>query len=360
MVVCFAKFIEDENMFIHDRIYRVIDANLNRASEGLRVLEDVVRFFMDEENLTRRLKNLRHLVLKEIDNLPEKEKLIASRASLQDVGAKLKEKPRGKIEELIQANFKRVQEAQRSLEEYGKLILPSWGERFRELRFQTYSLEKQVKMKLKKRVDYTLYAVTESSLQEDELFFKVVQAVKGGITVLQLREKNLSSRQFLNRAINIKKIIPPHIAFIINDRIDVALACGADGVHLGQEDIPLSSARKILGEDKIIGVSTHNVEQAVRAGAEGADYIGVGPVFSTSTKPDALEPLGCEMVSHINREVKIPVVAIGGISPQNIKDVLETGVEGIAVVSSIFLKEDISGATQRLLNIIREFKRSRS
>ena len=126
-------------------IYRIIDANLNRAAEGLRVIEDALRFVIEEKNLTEKIKNLRHLLLGEIKNLPENWSLIISRESEKDVGKDLKEQPREKINELITANFRRVEEAERSLEEYGKLILPSWGEKFRQFRFQTYTLEKEVK-----------------------------------------------------------------------------------------------------------------------------------------------------------------------------------------------------------------------
>lgn len=211
-------------------------------------------------------------------------------------------------------------------------------------------------MRLRKKINYTLYAITGPSLKEEELLSKITQAIKGGVTAVQLREKNLSSREFLSRATHMQKIIPPPVAFIINDRIDIALACNADGVHLGQDDIPLSLARRILGEDKIIGASTHNMEQAKTAEAEGADYLGIGPVFSTSTKPDALNPVGCEAVSHIKKGVKIPVVAIGGISPQNIREVLKAGADGVAVVSAIFAQEDVLEATRRLSGIIREYK----
>lgn len=343
-------------MLSHDRTYRVIDVNLNRASEGLRVLEDAVRFFINDRDLTEELKNLRHLLLKETERLPGKEKLIALRDSVQDVGAKLKEEKREKIEELIEANFKRVEEALRSLEEYGKLILSSWGEKFREFRFQTYNLEKKTKVRLRKKINLTLYAVTPSSLQEKDLLFKSFQLIRGGATAIQLREKSLSSREFLNRAIKLKKINPPEMTFIINDRIDIALACDAQGVHLGQDDVPLSFARKILGEDKIIGVSTHSVQEAKKAEAEGADYVAIGPVFSTPTKADALEPVGCELVSCVKREIKVPVVAIGGILLKNIREVLKTGVDGVAVISAIFSEKDVLRATQKLIEIIEEYK----
>ncbi|MBC7188736.1 thiamine phosphate synthase, partial [Candidatus Aerophobetes bacterium] len=329
-------------MYSHkSRIYRVIDANFNRATEGLRVLEDVARFYMNDENLTSEFKKMRHLFLEEIKSLPRMEKLIASRFALEDVGLKLKEKERKNLTELVEANFKRVEEAERTLEEFGKLISSSFGERFRQLRFKTYQLEKKMLLKLRKKVDYTLYAVTFPSLPEEKLFSQVKQAIEGGVTVIQLREKNLSSRQFLERAVKLREIIPPQVSFIVNDRVDVALCCDADGVHLGQDDLPVSSARQLMGDNKIIGVSTHNLEEAKKAEKEGADYIATGPVFSTSTKPDALSPIGCKLLSCIKKEVSIPVVAIGGISLENLKQVLDAGADGIAVVSAIFSSEDV-------------------
>jgi len=343
-------------MLSRDKVYRIIDANLNRAAEGLRVLEEAVRFCMDREDLTREFKQLRHLLLSQVRDLPGKEKLIVSRSSLEDVGKKLKDEPRKEIQDIIDANFRRVEEAQRCLEEYGKLILPSWGEKFRQFRFQTYELEKRIKIKLKKIVDYTLYAITESSLPEKELIFKVQRAIKGGITVLQLREKKISTRDFLNRATKLKNMLPHNVTFIVNDRIDIALACGAEGVHLGQKDMPLHLARRIMGEDKVIGISTHSLEEAKKAEKEGADYIGVGPIFPTPTKTDAPGPVGCEIISQIKKEVKIPVVAIGGISPHNLREVLEAGADGIASISAIFVQKDVLKATENLIRMIRKFK----
>ncbi|MCD6257873.1 thiamine phosphate synthase [Candidatus Aerophobetes bacterium] len=359
----FAKFCDTKNMgdpvYMPSRqsIYRIIDANLNRAAEGLRVIEDALRFVIEEKKLTEKIKNLRHLLLGEIKNLPENWSLIISRESEKDVGKDLKEQPREKINELITANFRRVEEAERSLEEYGKLILPSWGEKFRQFRFQTYTLEKEVKVKLKKRkVDYTLYAITESSLKIEELLEKVKKIIKGGASVIQLREKNLSSKEFLLKAVELKKIIPSDVTFIINDRIDIALACDADGVHLGQEDIPLSFARGIMGEGKIIGISTHNLKEAKEAKLQGADYIGVGPIFPTSGKKDAGTPKGVKIITAIKNEVKIPVVAIGGISAENVQEVLKAGADGVAVISAIFSQKDVLKATRELYNKIQEFR----
>lgn len=345
-------------MLAHAKIYRVIDANLNRASEGLRVLEDAIRFFMNNQALTEESKNLRHLLAKISADLLGREQLIMARDSLQDVGSNLQEEKREKVDALIEANFKRVEEALRSLEEYGKLIFPFWGEKFRSLRFQVYNLEKKTRLSFKKKLNLTLYAITPCSLSEEELLFRTAQVVKGGATVIQLREKLLPTRDFLSRAVKLKKIIPPSVAFIINDRIDIALACDAHGVHLGQDDIPLTYARKILGEDKVIGVSTHTLADAKVAQAEGADYVAIGPVFPTSTKTDAFEPVGCELVSQVKNEVTIPVVAIGGISRENVQTVLATGVDGVAVVSVIFSEKNELQATEKLFGLIKKCKGS--
>ena len=340
-----------------DKIYRIIDVNLNRAAEGLRVLEDAVRFAINDTILTCELKNLRHALLREIRTLPEGEKLIFFRDSEYDVGTKLKEDSRDSIQDLITANFRRVQEAERSLEEYGKLIFPGWGEKFRKFRFQTYTLEKKIKTRLRKRWNFSLYAITESSLDERKLLEKVTKAIEGGVTVLQLREKNISSKEFLRRALKVREIVPPHVLFLINDRVDIALSCRADGVHLGQDDLPVSFARNIMGEDKIIGVSTHNLKEAKEAQSQGADYIGVGPIFATFTKPDARAPVGVEVISQIKEEIKIPVIAVGGITSQNIHQVLKAGADGVAVISAIFAQENILKATKTLREIIDEFRK---
>ena len=338
-------------------IYRIIDANLNRASEGLRVIEDAVRFVLDDRSFTEELKELRHSLAKIVEETPvfSREELISSRNSQKDVGAQLAEEKREKIKEMIRANFKRVEEAERSLEEFGKLLSPLMGERFRKIRFQTYCLEKKIEMRLYKKHNFSLYVITSSDLIEKESFeMKVKEIIANGATVIQLREKNLPLRAFLKIALLMRKIVEPPVLFIINDRVDIAIACQADGVHIGQEDMPLGMARQILGEHRIIGVSTHSVKQAQEAQKEGADYIAIGPIFSTSSKPNVGPPKGPQIISQVKEMVEIPVVAIGGINLDNMDKTMEAGADGIAVINAVFQEADVGLATRMLSEKIRD------
>lgn len=344
---------------MHSRrvIYRIIDANLNRASEGLRVIEDGVRFILDDRSFTEELKRLRHSLVKIVKETPlfSREELISSRNSQRDVGAELPEEKREQIKEMIRANFKRVEEAERSLEEFGKLLSPLMGEQFKEIRFKTYSLEKKVEMRLYKKGDFSLHIITSSNLiKEENRERKIKEIISNGATVIQLREKNLPLRGFLKIALSMRKIIKPPIVFIINDRVDIAIACQADGVHIGQEDMPLPMARQILGEHKIIGLSTHSVKQAQKAEKEGADYIAIGPIFATSSKAKAGPAKGTQIISQVKEMIKIPLVAIGGINLDNIDKTLEAGADGIAVINAVFQEADVGSATRGLSEKIRK------
>jgi len=189
-------------------------------------------------------------------------------------------------------------------------------------------------------------------------FFSAVEnAVHQGATLVQLRSKKADSRSFLNTAFKIKEILAPiDIPFIINDRIDIALACQADGVHLGQKDIPLPIAKKILGKNKIIGITASNKELAKKAQSQGADYLGVGPVFYTESKQKALTPMGLQYLSMIRKNTNIPILAIGGINPQNVAKVMMTGVDGVAVISAILGSDNPQFSTKKLLKEINKAK----
>ena len=204
-------------------------------------------------------------------------------------------------------------------------------------------------MKNFSRENLLLYAVTDRTwLNGSTVECQVEEALKGGATCIQLREKTLDKGAFLEEARRIKQICERYKApLLINDSIEIALAAGADGVHVGQKDMPPVKVREILGEDKIIGVSARTVEQALRAEAEGADYLGVGAVFGTSTKADA-QAISRETLQDICRAVRIPVVAIGGIHEKNITKLAGTGIAGVAVVSAIFASDDIKEACKRL------------
>lgn len=197
------------------------------------------------------------------------------------------------------------------------------------------------------KIDYTLYLCTDSRLMScDTVEQSVELAVSGGCSVVQLREKDADSRQLYELALRVKKITDRFdVPLIINDRLDICMAVNAAGVHLGQSDLPCSAARKILGKDKIIGVSAANAEEAARAQADGADYLGVGAVFPTSTKTDtrAVTP---EIIKQIRSAVTIPFVVIGGVNPRNIASLYGLGIDGAAVISSVISQQDIKAAAQ--------------
>ncbi len=203
----------------------------------------------------------------------------------------------------------------------------------------------------------TVYAVTDRAWTgEKSLMEQVKEALEGGITFLQLREKKLSKEAFLQEAKEMKQLAEKYkVPFVINDNIEIAQKSGADGVHVGQDDMPVEEVRKILGEDKIIGVSAHNVEEALKAQKGGADYLGVGAVCQTATKSDA-SVVSMEEMKKICESVSIPVVAIGGIHKDNLSMLENTGVDGIAVVSAIFAAKDIKEAARELFEKVSKIK----
>ncbi len=209
-------------------------------------------------------------------------------------------------------------------------------------------------MKLKKE-NILLYVVTDRTwLGQNKLRDQVEEIIKSGATLLQVREKDLSFEEFVAEAKQIKNITERYgIPLIINDRIDVAIAVDADGVHLGQEDEDIKKAKEIFGADKIIGISAHNVEEALKAQNNGADYIGVGAVFSTSTKKDA-NTVAYETLQDICRAVTLPIVAIGGITEDNILNLSGSGVDGVAVISAIFASENVGKATDKMLGLAKK------
>ena len=210
----------------------------------------------------------------------------------------------------------------------------------------------------KHQIDYTLYLCTDRDIMSTETLEQAVEAaVKGGCTVVQLREKNCTSREFYELALSVKNITDYYgVPLIINDRLDIAAAVNADGVHLGQKDLPANIARAVLGESKIIGVSANNLEAALKAENDGADYLGVGAVFATGTKKDT-KPVSTESLKEICSRVKIPVVAIGGIKRDNITLLNGTGISGVAVISSVIGKPDISSAARELKALFNPFAR---
>jgi thiamine-phosphate diphosphorylase len=211
-----------------------------------------------------------------------------------------------------------------------------------------------------KRIDYSLYLVTDRSLSRGRSTEEIVAAaVRGGVTCVQLREKHCSTREFIREACRLQPILRHHkIPLIINDRLDVALAVGAEGVHLGQSDMHIVDARRLVKHNMIIGVSAECLDDAIVAEQEGADYIGISPVFSTGTKVDTAAPLGLEGIRLIRRAVHIPLVGIGGINVGNVREILSAGANGVAVVSAIVgaaCPETAAAELKKLLMSVNEF-----
>lgn len=199
-------------------------------------------------------------------------------------------------------------------------------------------------------MDCTLYVITDAKLSRGRSHLEVAQAaIEGGASIIQFRDKEMSTRQLVETARKIKELTDEaSIPLIINDRLDVALAVDADGVHVGQDDMPAALARQLIGPHKILGVSASTVEEALQAEREGADYVSASPVFTTPTKPDAPPPTGLEGLRAIVEAVNLPVIAIGGINEKNAAEVIEAGAQGIAVISAVISAPDIVAAARHL------------
>lgn len=216
-------------------------------------------------------------------------------------------------------------------------------------------------MRRSKAVDWSLYLVTDPNLSQSRLLPQTVEAaVKGGAGIVQYRDKQAGTRKMVETAAALCDICHRlGVFFLVNDRVDVALAVGADGVHVGQEDMPAVIARRLLGKDKMVGVTVHNAAEIAQAEREGADYLSLAPVFATSTKPDHQTPLGPHGIKMLAAEVHLPVVAIGGINQSNAAEVIRSGVQGVCVVSAVLSADDPFSAAQTLCHVIQAAKAER-
>jgi len=209
-------------------------------------------------------------------------------------------------------------------------------------------------------MDLSLYVIIDRRMMKGRSPIRVArEAITGGATAIQLREKEMESRDLCNLALSLKKLAKKgRVLFIVDDRVDIALAVDADGVHLGSEDFPIKIARKLLGKNKIIGVTVRNLSQALKAQKEGADYLSLGPIFSTKTKKDLPPPRGLKVITQIKEKIKIPLIAIGGINRDNVAKVIRAGADGVAVVSAVTRTKNFQKSTQELLRQIKEAKKS--
>jgi len=334
---------------------RIIDANLNRATEAARVLEEIARFLLDDKDLSEKLKNVRHKLNSMQDE--DYENYLHSRDTENDIGVDIANSTeRINIENIFKANIKRLQQALRTLAEYS-VETPQSQAVFEKLRYSSYTLEKIMWEKLKEKynqlklTDKKLYLVTNSDKfkSEDDLLDAIASSLQGGVDILQLREKTMPAKKIVELGRKIKQLCLQYgCTFIVNDRVDIALILEADGVHLGQDDLDVKSAREILGNNIIIGVSTHAPEQAQKAVEDGADYIGVGPVFETPTKLGR-QAVGLGYAKWVAENIDLPTFAIGGIDEENFEQVLETGIEKIAVVRAIINSASPEKAAQKFL-----------
>lgn len=333
---------------------RILDANLNRATEAARILEEIARFLLDDKDLSEKLKNIRHRI-----NAAQDEGYsgyLDARDTDNDVGIEIKNSDsRMDVENIFKANIKRLQQALRTLAEYS-IENKENAALFEKLRYTSYTLEKIMWERVSALIndgnnrlnEKKLYLVTNSDnfATEDEFLDAVAFALQGGVDILQLREKNMSAKKVLELGKKLKLLCSEYGAiFIVNDRIDIAALLDAEGVHLGQDDLDVKSAREILGKDKIVGISTHAPEQALKAVADGADYIGVGPVFATPTKQGRI-PVGLEYVKWASENIDMPAFAIGGIDENNIDQVLNAGANRVAVVRAIINAKSPQKAAQ--------------
>jgi thiamine-phosphate pyrophosphorylase len=333
---------------------RIIDAAANRAAEGLRIIEDYLRFALDDRHLTGLAKQLRHDLAAALQVIPTAERH-AARETQSDVGTDVSlpsEQSRAGTTEVVRASFQRALQALRSLEEYSKTVAPDAAAVLEQLRYRAYTLERVVGItsdSLARLADARLYVLLDGRASNSDFGTLAESLVLAGVSMIQLRDKRLSDRELLARARRLVEIARDEdTSVIVNDRPDIAVLAGADGVHVGQDELPVKDARRILGPCGLIGVSTHSIEQARTAVMDGANYIGVGPTFPSATKEFA-QFTGTELLREVQREIRLPAFAIGGITPENLDQVLASGIARVAVSRAILEANDPAAAARQFL-----------
>ena len=329
-----------------EKLLRIIDANLNRAGEAARVVEDCARFVLDHPGLTHCAKGLRHRLHMSAASMGiHVAELLTARDTEGDVGTELVEKSeleRVDLGSVLRANFQRLEQSLRVLEEYAKL-LEAGDAGFEAIRYDVYTLEKA----------FATPPARPASLAEQRLMVLIgggpeaqtmqtaEQVLEGGCRLIELREKTLSDADCLALARRLRALTTSaDAALIVNDRVDVAKGSGADGVHLGRDDVPIEHARRILGPSKLVGLTAHTIDELTDAEARGADYIGVGTMFRSPTKPD-LEVKGPTELIPATLKCRVPCYAIGGITRHNLDELIALGAMRVSVGSGITAADDI-------------------
>jgi len=369
------------NMSADHAPLRILDASLNRASEGLRVVEDYVRFVLDDGHLTEQIKILRHELAAIGAAIPLTERHSA-RDAQQDVGTVVNTPnaaSRANAWDVCAASLERAKQSLRSLEEFSKLAAPALAAQFESLRYRLYTLEAALGRTVdavQRLADVRLCILVDGGRSEVEFGELIEQLMMAGVDAIQLRDKGLGDRELIARARRLAGAArdgvgnpspgpsPPRRIFdlqgrgisrplvIINDRPDIAAIVDADGVHLGQDDMSVKDARAIVGPRKLVGVSAHSIEQARAAVLAGANYLGVGPVFPSKTK-DFDVFAGVDLLRRVAAEIRLPALAIGGITHENLSAVLAAGFHRIAVSSAVTDAADSAHAAKMLRAALR-------
>ncbi len=338
-------------------LLRILDANLDRAREGMRVIEEWCRFGLNDQAMTAQVKHLRQSV-----GRWHSADIRAARDTPGDLGTALthpQETTRSSLADVLQVNLARSQEALRVLEEYGKLYSPEMAADCKQMRYQLYTLDSQIMNPMIETKSAGLAQPRHHQLMQartylvtspvPDLLGTVEAALKGGIAIVQYREKTADDEERLQVAQQMRSLCHRYGAlFIVNDRVDIAAAAEADGVHLGQHDLPMAAARKILGPDKLVGRSTTNPAELKRALDEGADYIGVGPVHETPTKPGKAAS-GDDYVRYAAQHATMPWFTIGGLNAENLAQTLAAGATRVAVVRALMQAEDPAAVARSLV-----------
>jgi thiamine-phosphate pyrophosphorylase len=333
---------------------RIIDANANRAREALRVMEDAARFALNDSKLTEQLKSLRHDLRAALDALPPGW-LEANRDTPGDIGTSITaaaEMDRKSLLDVVVAAGKRLSESLRSIGECCKTLNGELARQIESLRYRAYAIETELQLRFGtgRAMQWKLCVLLTESLCKRSWKDVLAGAIDGGADCIQIREKEMEGGRLAQRVREVIAIArPANVAVIVNDRVDIALAVSADGVHLGQHDLSIRDARRIAGRNLFIGASTHNLEEAGSAVEAGADYCGVGMMFPTSLKPGR-QPSGVRYLrAFLEAHPEVPHLAIGGITHGNVHEVIDAGAKGIAVSTAICAAENPRAVVEALI-----------
>jgi thiamine-phosphate pyrophosphorylase len=352
----------DSNSHTLGRVYRILDANANRAAEGLRTVEECIRFVIEDASISKEVKQLRHelaALLAKLDRI----ELLAHRDVGGDVGRSIttdSENVREDLASIVAAASQRVQQSFRCLEEYTKLIDPAIAGEFEQLRYRVYALLATIELRVRRISSplakwlerAQLYVLVDCQKPLIDFLSRCDELSQAGVDVLQVRDKQCDTRVILEYAGKLSdRLDTLRTRVIVNDRVDIASTIGC-GVHLGQEDLPIEKARALLPFAQMVGVSTHSLEQAVMAQQAGADYIGCGPTFSSKTKAFGHFP-GLDFLHQVAKHTTLPSFAIGGISLENLDQVLATGIRRVAVSHAVWHAQDPAEAANQFAERLR-------